>query len=370
MRRIGIAMAATLLAGAGDASQESHLCARAEPAAQGLACAESGFGVALAPTRERAQELARLVGEGEGRFKRYFARDPAPYAVVEREAGTPVEGREQALSKAGFTRVLPWLSNQAFAQGGLESVRRAVEAGARAQGLTAGQTEAAVAQALAKFSPQLSRGGMNNLESGALPHETGHLWYIEAYWPGVHADGQSHYGGPGPDWMDEVSAILMEGGDLAENRRLQFQAVYQGRSTSRLADYPVADLIDLPTFLHRVHPGKALQERIAQGGLGRPVNGQPIVLRGPEAVSLGGRDAAIFYLQGRVFADFLVDRSGDPAIFASIGEAFGQGKTMEQWLAANGRAKGLADSIAELDRQWRAWLAARFGPPGGMRQPA
>src|SRR4051794_18213737 len=157
---IGIAMAATMLA-------TGPLCARAEPAAQGLACAETGFGVALAPTRERAQELARLVREGGERFKRYFARDPAPYAVVEREAGTPVEGREQALSKAGFTRVLPWLSNQAFAQGGLESVRRGVEAAARAQGLTAGQTEAAVAQALAKFSPQVSRGGMNTLESGA-----------------------------------------------------------------------------------------------------------------------------------------------------------------------------------------------------------
>jgi hypothetical protein len=86
------------------------------------------------------------------------------------------------------------------------------------------------------------------------------------------------------------------------------------------------------------------------------------VLTGDEARNVA-RGAALFYLQGRMLADFLIDRTGDPAIFADIGAAFGRGRTIEQWLAERGPAHRLPATLDGLDAAWRAWLRNRFGAP-------
>ena len=66
-----------------------------------------------------------------------------------------------------------------------------------------------------------------------------------------------------------------------------------------------------------------------------------------------------------MFADFLIDVSGDPSIFGDIGAAFGRGETMDDWLGQQGAGHGLPATMSALESAWRAYLAARFGPPKG-----
>lgn len=127
-----------------------------------------------------------------------------------------------------------------------------------------------------------------------------------------------------------------------------------------MAAYPVERLIDLPRFLFREHPGHGNE---VQAEAARTGTLAIRVLSGDDAQAQMAniREKALFYNQGRVFADFLIDRTGNPAVFGAIGEAFGRGETFEVWLAANGGALGLAATVPELDLQWRAWLETRFG---------
>lgn len=340
------------------AESAQDLCAQAVAIAPGKICVANPHGVALATDRSEAERIAAAVREGEQRFIRHFGRSPSRYAII--QDGRPEDYR--TLRAAGFVPTLAWLTPAQFEAAALESVRRGAEAQVRARGLSAEQAAPIVQQAEAQWR---ARNGPETLlarDAGVLPHEIGHGWYVELFWPGTVMDGAGHYGGPGPDWLDETAAILMETDAFAADRRQQFEQVYRGSGAGNLAlsSIPVAELIDLPRFLTRDHPGRALQE-----GQNRPAPGQGPgvrVLTGDEARN-AARGAALFYLQGRMFADFLIERTGNPAIFAEIGAAFGSGRTIDQWLAARGRAHRLGASVGELDGIWRSWLQAKFGPP-------
>ena len=343
------------LAGGGTATAQD-LCAQAFAAAPGKHCIANPHGVVLAPEPAEAERMAAAVREGEVRFVRYFGRPPPRYAIV--QDSRPEELR--ALNAAGFVRTLPWLTPAQFEAAGLESVRRGAQAQAAAQGLGAEQVAAVVQQAEARWRTQNTREAQLARDAGALPHEIGHGWYVQLYWPGTAMDRPGHYGGPGPDWLDETAAILMESDAFAADRRRQFEQVYRGTGAGpALGGIPVDELIDLRRFLTRDHPGRALQEgRRAPAGSGPQIR----VLTGEEARS-AARGAALFYLQGRMFADFLIDRTGDPTIFADIGAAFGRGRTIDQWLAERGPAFRLPATLDGLDAAWRTWLQGRFGAP-------
>ena len=337
-------------------AQAPDLCAAALAAAPGKACVANPNGVVLAPERAEAERMAAAVREGEARFARHFGSAPPLYAIV--QDSRPEQMR--ALSAAGFIRTLPWLTPAQFESAALESVRRGAQGQAAAAGLSGEPLAAVVAQAEARWRANNTREAQIARDAGALPHEIGHGWYVQLYWPGTPLDRGSHYGGPGPDWLDETAAILMESDTFAADRRRQFEQVYRGTGGGvALAGIPVAELIDLGRFLSREHPGRVLQQgRQAPAAAGPQIR----VLTGDEARS-AARGAALFYLQGRVFADYLIERTGDPAVFAAIGAAFGQGRTMAEWLAEQGAAHRLPATIEALDADWRAWLQARHGPP-------
>lgn len=331
-------------------------CATASRAAPGKVCVAAPNGVVLSPNPADAARLAGLARDGEARMLRHFGRTPARYAIVQ-DIGT---NDAKALNKAGFKSVLPWLTPAQMEEGVVGSLRRGAEAQARAQGVTGADAKEAVDAVVARWRAANSGDARVQQEAGIVPHEAGHLWYMRAYWPNARADGVGHYGGPGPDWMDETAAVLMEADSFAADRRAQFKSVYTGAATGAvMGTLSAAELVDLPRFLGRDHPGKALQQRVAAG----PVSGGSGVriLAGPEAVSAAG-GAIMFYLQSRLFADYLIERTGKPAIFGAIGAAFGRGLTIERWLAASGRANGLPGDVAELDADWRAWLVKRYGP--------
>jgi hypothetical protein len=343
MRRITLASASLLTLASAPAAVDR--CSVAQ-AVTGYACVQTTKGVVLADDAAEAARLAALARNGEQRWRRHFKGDVVSYAVVQ----TLKPGASKALHAAGFSVVLPWLSPAQYAESSSVSVRRASEAQVKAQGVTDPTRIKAVAAWQAKHPP----GEWTEKEAGAVPHEIGHMWYIARYWPKSAVDGAGHYGGPGPDWMDETAAVLMEDDRLTATRRQQFSTYYADRSTEGAVAR--ATLIDLANFLHQEHPAKALQDMVATRAAASA--GPRVMVISAEEAKGKTQLAAIFYLQARSFADFLMARTGNDAVFAEISEALGRGETSEQWLAKRGRALHLGSTISDVQTNWLAWIDA------------
>lgn len=349
--------AAVLALTPAEAAEPTH-CALAAKAAPDSACVDNPYGAVLGETPQEAARLAAALAAGEVRFQRHFGRTPPPYVLGQglKPAQLPT------LKNVGFGAVFPWLTSAQFEESSLASVRRGTEEKLKAAGLGPDKIQEAVEKAQQAWRTSNPPTKRHSTDNGAVAHELGHAWYSELYWPSKKLDDDGKYGGPGPDWMDETAAVLMEDETLTISRRDQFAQVYRGTAPKHLpiGGVSAAELVDLNKFLHRDHPMAAVQRDIvkkaAKGGMGIAT------LTGEEAkkVSQGG---ILFYVQSRAFADLVIDRSGSPAIFADIGAAFGRGETIEQWLATNGAKNRLGSNVAELEKIWRDWLRARFGEP-------
>ena len=314
----------------------------------------------VAATPQRARALVDIASQGERRFLTRMGRAVPRYAVVETVSGMVDTGLDTYLNGAGFAWRLPWLSENAMADGYRTSITRAVTAKAQAMNLDADRTAAMVQSALAQASGSVDPVALRAKEAGALPHELGHGWFIRAFWPDATSARGDHYGGPAPDWMDETVAILMEDDVFAARRREQFAKVYRGTDAAAKAK-----LVDLSTFLAGGHP--------AMPALNLPAGGRGIqVLTGDEAARIAGATGG-FYLQARLFADYVLDRSGDPSAFRSAAESFARGDTTAQWLARSGRKLRIPGTVAALQGDWERWLASTLtitsaGIEGGRGQ--
>ena len=331
------------------------MCARALRAAPDLSCAAADHGVALAASPAEAERLASYARAGEARFSTRFDRDIAPYVVV----STPPLPDRAALNAAGFSHILPWPAPRAFD----EAARRSIEQGARrfaaSQNMSPAQTEEVVARALSQIPDAKAQAA---LDAGMVPHELGHLWFTAAFWPErpeTDPDAPRHYGGPGPDWLDEAAAVIMEDDPTAAQRRDQFRTLMKGEVVPAVG--PVdgrAILLDLPGLLSREHPGLARAVAAAPeivsggGGVGVGVSFTP--------AGAGARPAAlerVFYIQTRVFTDYLIQTSGRPTILADIAAALADGRSFEAWLASEGAALGLPSSVEVLQKDWEAYAS-------------
>ena len=326
------------------------ICARALRAAPDLSCAAADHGVALAASPAEAERLASYARAGEARFSTRFDRDIAPYVVV----STPPLPERTALNAAGFSHILPWPAPRAFD----EAARRSVEQGARrfaaSQNMSPAQTQEVVARALSQIPDAKAQAA---LDAAMVPHELGHLWFTAAFWPerATTDAAPRHYGGPGPDWLDEAAAVILEDEPTAAQRRDHFGALMKGETVPAVG--PIdgrAILLDLPGLLAREHPGlaravAAAPEVAASGGIG--VSFTP--------AGAGPRPAAlerVFYIQTRVFADYLIHTSGRPAILAVIAQAMADGRSFEDWLASDGAAHGLPSTLSALSDGWRDYV--------------
>ena len=186
-------------------------------------------------------------------------------------------------------------------------------------------------------------GGEPRDEANLVPHELGHLWYEAAFWAGAPRASGDRYGSAGPDWLDEVAAILMENDAAAQAHRQRFA---DGRRKDPEQTHPAPPEIPLPTFVTMVHPVTASLP-------------PPGVDTGP--VMIVGKPS-LFYSQSRVFADYLTDRSEDPRILARISEGLRSGAAFGDWLAREGRRHRLPSTMAALESDWRGWLESRYGP--------
>jgi hypothetical protein len=318
-------------------------------------CVEGARGIAMAGTRERADHLLGLAEDGAARFVTYFGHEPLRYAVVEgRDDITPRETID-ALRKDGFPVILPWLSDNVFRQQTELSLRRAI--GAQMAGQPQEQIDATVATALARQTDPARR---KRIELAAVSHELGHDWFRVGYWGGGALNEDKHYGGPSPDWLDEMAAVLMEAPSSVEDRVTQFRQIFDTyRSDPAKATDNARLLIDLPNFFTEVHPA-AEQVRLLQEQRSAAEKKDAVrVLTGEEArkIAEGG---ARFYFQSAVASQYLIARTGDQQVFDRIAKAFVRGETIEQWLA-NAEPKGtLPRDLTAMQADWLAWLEQRF----------
>lgn len=122
----------------------------------------------------------------------------------------------------------------------------------------------------------------------------------------------------------------------------------------------------LAVFTAMEHPMKARVKEMAAEAVkqtGEDSGAQVIVKIGPGGKEKGIGPSGMFYAQSRVFADFLIETSGDPAIFASIADRDAKGTPLPEWLAQERAARKLPGSIEALQAAFDSWLAKTYATP-------
>lgn len=298
--------------------------------ARALPCEETGVGVVIAETAERARQFVDFARQGEARYRRHFSDRIAPYAIyfVDNADGAD----RDALKRQGFAFVLPWKSGAQLVKDAGPALRASIEKQLGEQGIPRNLWDQVTNQYVAKLPAELdARAG------GLVPHELGHLWLIHGYWPAATSGGnEKHYGSPAPDWLDELAAVMMEDDALTAQRRAHLKTAMAGSNPKVMKPWPLAE------FLAMAHPN-------AKEG---PVPADGISVSGPSPSGL------TFYAQARGFADFLIAQSRDEKIFDAIAQAFARKETLDAWLVNEGQRRNLGTSVAELESRWAAWLKA------------
>lgn len=322
--RTGICLAILLAAN----SQAATLCEVARLDRLPV-CVETAGGVILAINTQEAEALGAAAESARPMFRVRFGHDAPRYAVVQNEASAEEIGR---LKDNGFPVVLPLPSKVDLIAQIEPQVRSAVEE--QLPEASDAEIDSLVAEIVDRQVAAVSGVAI-------VAHELGHLWLQETFWPGAPSvEGQ--YGGPAPDWLEEVAAVLMETELLSETRRAAFFKIWQQGLS-----------FDLAAFFAMEHPAKLTADAARKAG-------RAIVKVGSAA---DGPTIDAFYAKSRVFADFLIDVT-DQEILASIAEAAAQGLSMDQWLAAQGNERGLPSDLKGLELAWREWVTSIYGPPG------
>jgi hypothetical protein len=307
---------------------DPDLCVSALSAAPAYTeCVAAGEGVGLAKSKAEASALAEFGKVARERFIHHFPSAPGPYAVFFAEKDPPVA----QLKAAGFASVLPWSSPEEIARQLIESgLQRAIEMSKRPlPSEVASVARAKIPALVAKLKSQ---------QNDVIAHELGHQWYEEIYWRGRPAPNNG-YGTLAPDWLDETAAILMEGQDMTADRRKSFRKAWATASVD--AQLRKNGIGDLAGFLMQTHP------TTAEG-------------RGPRtpgvSASVGSQSKSGFYDQARMFADYLMEKTSDPAVFSRLTRFVAKGGALERWFAEQNAYPELPRSVQALQEDWIAWL--------------
>ena len=318
-------------------AQQSGLCLRALQAAPAFTeCTAAPEGVAIAKSRQEADELLRIAQAARRRFIEHFPSKPGPYVLFFAEGDAPVA----PLKAIGFTTVLPWVSPDRLAnlivEGGLKKAADTAKRPLAATAVTA--TMAKIPAVAAKMRAQ---------QPDVIAHELGHQWFEEIYW----RTGKPHsmgYGTRAPDWLDEAAALLMEGLGAAAERRASFHRDWLAATPpSRSHDQAIGDLGYL---LNRSNP--TMSDGSASRAPGLTVS----------AVSGKAR----FYEQVRMFADYLIDRSADPRILDRISRFVASGGSADDWFATQRGYPVLPKSVPALQEDWARWIDDRARSVAGV----
>lgn len=309
-------------------------------------------------------QLLSYAEAGRPSFEAAFQTAAGTYAIVEAGEDGIAATLKGRIRQSGFDVVLVWLSADGYAAQFENSVRRSVEAKLMSSGLDEKAREAAVAAAITQARQRLKAQSPQKRDATGIPHELGHYWFERAFWPAAEETEQLRYGSPGPDWMDELAAIILEPEFSKNERREQFWHRYR-MIKAVTADPGDANhrLLDLAAYLKSEHPMISAAARISKEAAATGKTGFQVIT-GNDAMG-ASQNAALFYLQSQLVADFLKEASGNPAIFAIIARSLAQGRPFGDWLAMEGAAHGLPTSESGFVGAWLDWLdrKARLRPP-------
>lgn len=282
-----------------------------------LQCVSSPNGWFYAKESKMATEMATAAGEAADLFQRYFGRPAPKGAIVSTEGKKVAADAESALKAAGATWVMPF-----------GDPRKLIDRMPPEQ--------------LAALPAEI-RASWENPERlpSYLRHETGHHLFNRVFWSGKNSSKskpRSGYGSQGPDWLDELAAVLMENawGKTRYYTWLREQTE-QGKKLLPLAD-----------FFAAAHPVTEVTQKI---DVATAKEGGVRIFQTDD-----DKSTVDFYAQTRAFADFLIEYSKNEGIFGEITPAIAAGDTMADWLTKHGVEHGLPGTVDALEREWRVWL--------------
>ncbi|WND01899.1 hypothetical protein QGN29_10080 [Temperatibacter marinus] len=299
------------------------------------------------------------IEEASKRFEAYFGR-PAPKAAI--ILGNSVSDTQRRRIRQDHPVVLPWLTPKDKKALIERSIRQQLKQ--RMPNLTDAKLDAMVQQSLK--ASQKAKGvkeGADELHQGVVAHELGHLYFIETYWPNnlmdIGSPSAGHmakeYGGPAADWLDEIAAVLLETPFLKAQRR-------QGLSEI-VREARLDDLWSLEEFFFMTHPAFEQAKKVIKArqntAEGRSKGGV-VILSKEDVQSKGGRSPLNFYLQAQGFADYLIEKTGDKKVFASIAESLSKGGSFISWLETKGQVLGIPLTVAKLDIDFKQWITQTY----------
>jgi hypothetical protein len=299
-------------------------------------CREENGMAVYAQNAEEANAYVTSINDAAKKYKGIFDKQPGPGAIILVNDGTLSGAIIQQVQDAGATWFLPWQSFKNPDKKGLPATEKA------------SRTSEAAHCKPSSFDD-------------ALPHELGHVWFRNQYWPKPKpaatgtssstpskASSQlgSHYGSPGPDWLDEMAAISMETDNMTDCRRLRFiHSLSDPKKYQRIEN--------LPAFFETAHPyaswmkGK-IAEMMAQKSKQAGAGGATILkLNVSENDMPGGIE---FYLTNRAVLDFFTEQK-NPDALASLARHFSANGDIEQWLKQ--QEGDFPKTIADLQTQWK-----------------
>jgi len=289
-------------------------------------CLPAAHGLAYADTQDDARLAATALDAATVQFGQTFGRSLPPGLLVLSSTFSGDDAQRFAQAHGlGFSQ--SWLS---------PADKRV-------------QVETVMRQAMPDANTARIQGVVSQVEAqhvDTLRHELGHAQYRAAFWPDA-APSPDAYGTPAPDWLDEASAVLMEGSPGRTSRERHFIEAWRQSSP---AIRPLAE------FLTMAHPVTAQRRALiqAQSGTQTASGVQVMTMHGPDADASG-----MFYSQSLLFADFLFDASPDPQILGAISTAVADGGDFSDWLTDNGVRHGLPTDMTALQHAWEIWCEAR-----------
>lgn len=216
------------------------------PALRGLSCTSTLQGAVVGASRQEGRALAQAVRAAEARFAIRFGRRGGGHAVL---VGRAPQAVVDALSASGAHTLLPWASEEERVRAMRVSLVTAVlrrTPGLQAEFRAAGVTEADIPEMVDEFWDKLGLQLKADTPSSTVAaHELGHGWLAAAFPFREEAPRGDRYGTPGPDWLDEVSALIVEDEASADIQRAAFRNAWKGKG-------PTPD--PLRDFLTRAHP--------------------------------------------------------------------------------------------------------------------
>lgn len=327
-----------------------------------IECTEASAGTIIGKPGTTASYVAGLETAATT-FEQYFGQPAPRVAVLLGEILDPEIRRGVANE---FDAVLPWLSIADREALVTRSVRAQIlrqQPDLEGDALEAIVKRSVAATLDANASPHGDTGA-EDIHQGVFAHELGHMFFIETYWPDdtlnilePNLGDINRYAGPGPDWLDEMAAVLMENTALTIGRVQGLENAVEGDVFETL--WP------LETYFSMTHPAfeqaRALIQARQNTAEGRARGGVVILSRDDLANQADGRSPVNFYVQSRGFADFMIETSGKRQIFAEIARFIADGGTMDDWLRISGEQYGLPASSTMLQEDFSDWINQKYG---------